>query len=277
MAGFSDISGAIRLAKASNATLFCGYCGTETMVVGRAGVCSNCEMPIEQDARAFSEKNPELSAVLGTIRVAVRKGDFDTAAKAYDDAFAKYKDPGFLYAESLVRIRHSNATIAQIRYDRKGFMEENTAYRNKGAQLTSSAKLLLAKAISVCNNSLAAGLTPGNAYLLFLCYNKMGKARAAGSTIGLIEKTGSIYLSRYAKMAHDAAVRDYKALMKDAEAMLAKDSFSVNAFFYLALSALKNGDEGRALRIIDGTRQFAANGSMGSLAADVKRFEESLL
>ena len=268
---------ALKLAKASGTKLFCGYCGTETAAIGGKGICSNCEMPLEQDRATFSERNAELFQAIASIKSAVEKGDFDGAAKMYGDAFAKYHDPGLLYAESLVRIKQSNAAIAQIRYDRKGFMEENTAHRNEGAQRVSDAKLLLTKAISVCNS--AAGTIPanGNAFLLFLCYSRMDMQRAAKNAIGIIEKSGNTYLGAYARMAHDAAIRDYAALEKDSETMLSRERFSVNALFYAALAKLKRGDEEGAKRIAKEARKVVKIESLESLQKDIERFGKSLM
>ncbi len=276
MAEFGSLATAIKLARSSGTSLFCRYCGNETVAVGSKGVCSNCEMPVEQNQKAFSERNAEIFQTAKSIKSAVGKGDFDSAVKVYEEAFAKYRDPGMLYAESLVKIKQSNAAIAQIRYDRKGFMEENTAYRNSGAKLVSEAKLLLFKAISACNAAMAAGPTPGNAYLLFLCYSKIGNARASSNAIGLIEKAGNTYLSMYARMAYDSTVRDYKALERDSEAMLNSENFSVNALFYLALAALRNGNEKYAKSIMEGAKGFVGS-SLTLLQKDMERFEQSLM
>lgn len=277
MAKLGGLTSALKSAKSSGVNLFCGYCGTETITINRRGICSTCEMPIEQDKATFSERNAELFQTIMSIKGSMGKGDFDGAAKLYEDAFAKYHDPGFLYAESLVRIKQSNAAIAQIRYDREGFMEENIAYRSKGALLVSNAKLLLSKAINVCNAAIASGLTPGTAYLLFLCYTKMGNQRAAKSALTLVGKSGNAYLAAYAKMMHDAATRDYMALDKDAMEMLVMENFSANAMFYYALATLKRGDMEGTKHIISEVSKVVHIGSIDLLQDELEKFEKSFI
>lgn len=221
----------------------CRYCGCESLAVGKVCVCSNCEMPVYPgDVHDF--------AGISQIKDMVEGGDYQDAMKAYDSIYQSSKDPAYLYAEALLCIKQSNLQVAGIRYNREGFMEENATMRDAAAKFASTARGMLNDAINACLPQLKGDRPPlGAAYTTFMCQVKLSNLREAGEASHLLDKIDSEYLGPYSRMVLNLNLNKYDEVVKDAEALLKSDSFSINAIFYIAMAFFdkKNYSESRKL------------------------------
>ena len=95
-------------------------------------ICSNCESIINNDRKSLLGTNPELVGDLDTIRKGIANNDFESVVSVYDRMRSENEGPSLMYAEALAYIAYSNHEISLISYDRKGFMEENSAPGTRG-------------------------------------------------------------------------------------------------------------------------------------------------
>lgn len=258
----------MELAEKSGRHTTCNYCGADTLIVGRAGICSCCELPIASDTAAVhggAQAQPDIAKV----KELVEANDYDGAANAYDALYKESKDPAYLYAEALLRIRQSNAQISGIRYDRRGFMEENAIMRDNAAKFASAARGLLNDAISACSIYLDEERPPISAlYLSFICHIKLSNLREASV---LAERINGIdgYLGAYSRMLLEINLLEPGPALKDAELLLKPDSFSINALFYIAMALFDTKRYGESKAVIEMLQQHMQNGQTMALANEI--------
>ncbi len=229
----------------------CNYCGADTMIVGHAGICSLCELPLAPGQGGARDAHAPQS--ISKITELAEANDYDGAASAYDALYKESKDPAYLYAEALLRIRQSNSQIAGIRYDRNGFMEENAGLRDNAAKFASAARGLLNDAISACSNYLNEERPPISAlYLSFICHMKLSNLREASVLAERINGIDS-YLGTYSRVMLEINLLEPGLALKDAELLLRPDSFSINALFYIAMALFdmkRYGDAGKVVGVL---------------------------
>lgn len=250
--------------------LMCEYCGVETSALGNQCMCSNCESLVFSTRSIIEKKDTVLLDTLENINRSADASDYDSVLRMYDQLMAERKEPSLLYAAAIAHLKYSNYEIMKIGYMSTGFMEENTVHRDKAAKLVSSAKKLLAKAISIANSEMAKGNSPVSlVYCKFLAQIKMDSVRGAKQTLGMLEKMGNEYAYNYAQMVFEAHMQRYGNAMKIAEKLTSEKSFSLNAFYYIGLGLFKTGrlkDAKVLLQALDG---ILRSGNLDALIFEV--------
>ena len=257
--------------KNSHATIFCCYCGSETPAIGDRCICSNCESFIDSERAALERNDHALLETLVGINANVRDSGYDDAIAAYEKLIQLNKDPGLVYAEALLLMQYSNHELAGISYDRAGFMEENAGHRDKAAELASSSKRLLTKGMSIAKVEIANGnSSPATLYLLFLCQMRMEDYRGAQNSMKELEAKGHEYLAAYSSMLFHAETGRYENAIADAERLLDRQRFSVNALFYIGLSRFKEGHVKDAERILAAFSGVVSSGAVDAMMEEIE-------
>ncbi len=250
--------------------LMCRYCGEESTAIGGIAMCSNCELPVNTEKEAL-QSNATAFTAISKIKELMENSDYENAAKEYDAVYKSGKDPSYLYAEALLRIKQSNAQIAGIRYDRKGFMEENTAFRDNGAKLASAARGLLNDTINACTKQMNEERPPlGVVYLAFLCHMKLSNLREAVVLLKVIEGIDSTYTGAYSRMMLDLNLHKPESVIRNAEQLLKPNSFSINALFYIAVALFDMKRYSDAKSIIVMLQPHLQNGQTMALASEIE-------
>ncbi len=253
----------------------CQYCASETLTVGSVCVCSNCEMPVYFDADVLRVRSPHTFATISEIKSAIEKNDYDAAIKLYDDLYQNGKDAGYLYAKALLSIKESNSSIAQIRYDRQGFMEENTPLRDGGAKLASSARASLSEVIKACESQLKNEERPplGATYLTFICHIKLSNLREASVISSILNKIDSAYLGPYSRMVLSLNLHKPEDTIKNAERLLTQETFSINSLFYIALAKFDRGMYKESKEIVNLLKPYLPSSALDSLSYEITEAE----
>ena len=256
---------------------FCTYCGAETPAVGGMCMCSNCESFVYMDRALAESKDSSLVGLLQSISEKVKNLDYDGAIAAYDTIIASNKDPNYFYAKSLIYIKYSNHVISQIRYDRDGFMEENTALRDRGAALMLTAKSLLNWAVyNAMPDMKDDKLSLNAAYMAFLAYIKLSDLKAAQHMLQKVKVFDSNYVGRYADVVlesnTESQTREEKLLAK-AEALTSAKCFSINAFYYIALCLYDKRNYKECRELATHLKEVMSNSSIDYL---IRKSDEQL-
>ncbi len=271
--GVQDYLRALDNAVKRGSTFLCQYCGERTTSLGSECVCSNCEMPEYSDIDTMKAKNQPLFAALEALTEKIAANDYAAALAAYDSLYANGKDPGYLYAKALALIKQSNYQISMIKYDREGFMEENTSLRDDSARLASGARAALVSAIKACEPLLKDERPPLlPVYVTFLCHIKLGNLMEAGYTQQMLNKIEK-YLGLYAKMMLDSNTGMYSEVLKSVDELLRPESFSSNALFYAALALYGQGKYKESKAIVAALKKQISRGSLDELELEIKDAE----
>lgn len=267
--GIGAYSRALEFAVKNGRKLMCQYCGDESLAVGRIGVCSSCELPVVSDLEAL-QANTQVFAGIMEIKRLIADNDYDNAAKAYGELYTISKDQAYLYAEALLRIRQSNMQISGIRYDRPGFMEENSTLRDNGARLASIARGLLNDAANACAPQLGEQRAPlGIAYLAFSCHIKLSNLREAAVLQQKIEGIDNSYMGVYSRMVLDINLGKPESAISSAERLLKPESFSINALFYISMALFDMKRYKDSKELLEMLQQHLQNGQTMMLAAEI--------
>lgn len=233
--------------------LMCECCGVETASVGDMCICSNCENMVVTNRNILEKKDHVLLDTLDKINKSLSEFKYDDAIALYEKLMADRKEPSLMYAAAIAYLKYSNYEIMQIGYQKPGFMEGNTMYRDNASKLTSTAKKLLTKSISTANAEVAKGNNSLNlVYTCFLAAVKMENVKGAQYTVQIIQKMGNEYIYNYSQMVFDAMIDNHDDVIKVADKLTKKDSFSINAFYYIALALFKKGKSKDAKLILEG-------------------------
>jgi hypothetical protein len=266
----------LRKLKKLGKTLMCTYCGAETPSLVNMGICSNCESTIHADRSALLGTDPELVKKLDAISKSVEDNDFEAAVKEYGSLKSESDEPSILYAEALAYIKYSNYEVSQISYDRKGFMEENAAHRERGTELMLTAKLLLAKAAEMAAGEIGSGTTsPNLAYTLFLSRLKLGSIRGASEALKQIGGVGGSYVAEYAGVVLSASVGRYDDLIKRADLMIKSNFGSLSLLYYVAFALFKKGDVEESAAILKELKGLSKNANIGSLLEEIESMQKA--
>lgn len=259
----------LRITLKASTQFLCERCGAETAAIGGMCMCSNCESIATNTRSTLERKDHMLLGSLDRINKAIAASDYNSAISVYDELVSQRKDPSLMYAEALLYLKYSNYEVMQIGYENPGFMEGNTAHRDKASKLASLAKKLLAKSVSQSKREIMA--SPGSlglTYNLFLSQMKLGMMRAANSTINDILKLDSRYVYNYAKMVFEARREHYDDMVKAADTLTSAENFSLNAFYYMGLWLFKKGRYKEAKEMLN-----SLNGLMRSSNLEALLFE----
>ncbi len=263
-----DVNKHIKVLKtigASASNLMCQSCGLLTPAIGQLGVCHSCESTISMSRDGMVKRSPDLVAALDGINADIKANRYDDAIAAYEALIKKDQDPSLVYAEALVYTRRSNYEIAQISYDREGFMEENTEHRNNAARYAAASRLLLNKAASLCNTALSENEAQGKRYTAFMAYVKLGDYKAARALLDAMAAEGDGYMHKYAAMVFCSATGRFDEMVMHAEELSKPSSFSINAFFYIALALLKRRERKQALRLLAALKEHIDSDAIEAL------------
>ena len=242
----------LKLAESASSPFTCEYCGAETSARGEVCMCSNCESMVVTTRVILEKRDHVLLNLLDSINKQVAESKYEDALASYEKLIAERKDPSMMYAAAVTYLKYSNHEVMQIGYTRPGFMEENAVYRNKAAQLVSSAKKLLAKSISMANVEIAKGNKPLNlVYNRFLAQIKMNSMKGAKHSIELLSQIGNEYVYDYAQMVFNAAMGKYDDAIKMADRLVTGKAFSVNAYYYIGLALFKKRHFRDAKTVLD--------------------------
>ena len=250
--------------------LMCAYCGTETPAIGGAAVCSNCECIAYMDREALQAKDPQLFSDLQEMNSRLGSSDYSGAVSVYDRMISTHKDPSYLYAKALVCIKHSNYGISNIRYDRVGFMEENTALRDAARDLELAAKQFLNSAVAAAAPDMELDKPPlGSSYAAFLSHIKLSDLRAAKYAMECINRVDSGYVGEYAQMVLESNLKRPDSAIRHAEALARPERFSINAFFYLAMALYDKGRYREAKSLAERLKTAIGNSSVDVLLHEI--------
>jgi len=81
--------------------VLCEFCGAETLASGPVAFCSNCESVVGSRSKTVEGSNPMLFSLLGSLRTAVLRNDFEEAVAVYDQLLEQRKSPQLLYAKGI--------------------------------------------------------------------------------------------------------------------------------------------------------------------------------
>ena len=256
---------------ASASNLMCRSCGLITPSIGQLGICHNCESAISMGRDMLVKRSPDLVAALDDINAKLDANMYDEALAAYDELIKKDAEPSLVYAEALAYSRRSNYEVAQISYDRPGFMEENAEHRGNAARYAATARMLFNKAASQCRAALAGGESPSSRYTAFMSYVKLGDYKAARAMLGEMADSGNDYVHEYAAMVFCSATGRFDEMLGHAEELTKPGSFSINAFFYIALALLKNHDKKQALRLLGALKKHVDSDAIRALDGEASK------
>ncbi len=221
----------------SGSVASCPYCGSKTIYAGSYCFCSGCEALI-YPAKSNSQ-SAEITEAVSAISKAGATADFKGAISACDAAFSISKSPWFLYIKGIVQIEASNNETSLISYDKPGFMEENAEHRYNASELYAAARLSLFKAVNtVVSTSKEAPALDTN-YLAFLASIKLKDYQAAKHYLDVLSGHNNDTAVSYSKMLLFNGVGTYRDSLLNAEKLLSKTQFSVNALYYAAFALFK--------------------------------------
>jgi hypothetical protein len=251
----------------------CEFCGAETLAAGPVGFCSNCESVVGSRSKTVEGSNPALFSLLGSLRTALLKNDFETAEAIYDQLLKDRSRSQLLYAKGLMEIQHSNYLVSQIGYAQGSRMERNSELREKSALLFSEGKKLIAKSRSV-SEAEAKGVPSAYAsYRIFLCDLKMGDLGAASwqlKRIVELDQEGTV--GSYAKIVLNVCGDMYREAELELEHALRTKNPPANAFYYAAFVAFKKGDPKGAERILGASGGLIEEQKKANLLGTIKEF-----
>ncbi|MDE1868720.1 MAG: hypothetical protein KGH60_02020 [Candidatus Micrarchaeota archaeon] len=264
---------AIDAATKTYTTLMCEYCGKETFAVHDMAMCTGCESLVHLTRKVVQLKNPGLAGSLDTINRLVEAGEHEKAAQIYEKLYADTKDPQLLYAEALLYTKYSNYETSMISYDKQGFMDENIALRDSSLKQVSASKKLLAKLIYIARGNVDKNIISINTlYSLFLAQLKFGDVRGAKRSLEMLSNLNNDYVHTYASMVFENAMGNYDSVIKNAEALLTQNSFSINAAYYLAFAWFKKGRIGDAKKLINAAQGYLGSDTTESLVQDMEEY-----
>ncbi len=250
--------------------LMCEYCGIETSSLGDTCICSNCESMVVTNRAILEKKDHVLLDALDNINRSMSDSNYDQAIQLYDKLILERKEPSLMYAEAIAYLKYSNHEITNIGYMRAGFMEENTLHRDKAAKLVSLSKRLLTKSVSLANAEIAKGNKPLNLiYNKFLAQIKMGSVKGSKESVEMLKGMGNEYIYNYAQLVFAARMEKYDNTLRAAEKLTKKDSFSINAFYYIGLALFKKGKFKDAKSVLESVNGIIKSANLDTLIFEV--------
>jgi len=260
---------------AQNRRQACEYCGNETLTITNPWFCSYCESLLFESTQSVRVRDAALTNGLDAVNGFIDTGEYGKAVDAYSKIILNYNEPAFHYRYALLHIAYSNSEVSKIRYDREGFMEENAALREHASLLVSDAKRIFNHAIAMCRKESGKGsLTPVGKHIEFMSYVKLGRLRSAKGALERMQQ-GSLYLYKYAEMVLDAEMGNSGGALAAADWLLRRDTFSINALYYVALAALRSNQPREAQRILEGLGAFVKSPAIGALVGEARALQQA--
>ncbi len=250
----------------------CGYCGNENAALGGIWICFHCENVNDNTVLLMKLNNTDLMDTLEKVNGFLASDNYEQALAMYGEMVAKYKDPCMTYNYGLMHLQYSNYEIASIRYDRKGFMEENAMHREKGDALASRAKLVLNRASVECQKKIDTENTEGLwYYTLFIINIKLHRMKTAMRAMDKVKDYSNEYLNSYCRMIFNAETGNYYNVAKSSVELLGKGQFSPNALYYVSWTLFKAGRLKDSLVLITALDKQLQNSSTVALKEEVEK------
>ncbi len=255
--------------------IMCGYCGNENYSDSDLWVCSHCENPNQASLITISLNDPVLMGAIASTNKLLQQNYVRGALAEYEKVTKNYADPGFIYYYALLHIQASNYEVSQIRYDRKGFMEENATHRSAASDFASKARRLLFKTAVVCQKNMAEDQkNPLLPFVLFMASVKLGNLRTAKRAVEQLSQLESPLLLKYADMLYNMELGKYDIAASRALEMTKKGFMSINAFYYISLALLKVGRIDMAQTLLGAYGKYVQNNSVNALAGAIAAEEK---
>ena len=171
-------------------------------------------------------------------------------------------------------ISYSNYEISHISYDRKGFMEENSTHRNRGSQLASKAKLLIAKGIHIATDDIDKGSASTDImYTLFLLQVKLGAMKGAEYMLHELNRIGG-YVPEYTNIVFNANMKRYNDMNRHADMMAKGNTPPLNVFYYIAFALFKEGRIADSTMLLKELQQTVFSPNVETLLDDIAKTQE---
>lgn len=264
-----DYLNVLENAESKGVIFLCEYCGCETISTSEKAMCSNCECVVATTKAVLERKDSALCGDLAQIRSSIDNKDYKAAIELYGRLASK-DEPQLLYAAALANLKYSNEEIAQIGYDKNGFMEENTIHRANASKLVSNSKRLLTKAIKRGNDEIKQGNnSPNLIYTLFLAELKLGRTKHARSYMQALEKSDR-ELYYYSLILFGSAIGDYNSVIRLCRPLMTEGKFTFNAYYYMALALFKTGRYAEAQQILVSLKNYVRNENIEALLFETR-------
>ena len=250
-------------------SVMCRTCGSHTPIYGNEGICYNCENLIvtERDSLIMGD---ELARMLDSYNKKIMDGDYADAISEYESLLKKYDMPQYLYMNGINYLKYSNYKVSQIRYDRAGFMEENSDYKKESIDLFSQARLFFNKTITAAKQSLPEKDIASDSalYLIFLSYMKLDDFRGGEYYLKKLMNLNN-FLSDYSEIIFDSAIENYDSILKKCDLMLKKGEFTFTLFYYVAFALFKKRRYKKAQNILAALSKIIPNSSIDTLLDEI--------
>jgi tetratricopeptide (TPR) repeat protein len=237
----------LKLLEKKGEMLLCEYCGFQTPAIGNSGICSNCEMQVSYSDAALKSIKPSVYSHAQNIYNFVSAKRFDNARKECDAAYQETADLGYIYCKGLISIKASNSAQASIRYDRQGFMEENSVFRNAATKEAAAARGYFNSIISTTKMAGKDDSIPY--YLIFLSNIKLHNIKEASETLKAIKSRNIPLLENYGNMILQLNSNSPESTILAAKKLLSEELFSINALYYIAEALADMGDYKKSIKL----------------------------
>ncbi len=254
----------------SNRKVLCKYCGSKTRTRGRICVCSNCEL-----INTFMQKNAldsELVQWLEQYNEFIEDENYPFAINIYNQIINIYKTQEYFYVHGINYIKYSNFMASRIRYDRSGFMEENSAYKKASNEIYYNARLFLYKSINLVDLNLNSNSeeVPDMIYVRLLAQIKLGDMRGANDSIERIAFLDNKYLTSYSNILFYDAIGDADKTIDAIDAIINEyNDYPITIFYYLSKSLYKKKQCRNADKIIKSLSKLVYNKSIEHLSKNI--------
>ncbi|MCL5430217.1 MAG: hypothetical protein M1504_01920, partial [Candidatus Marsarchaeota archaeon] len=234
-------------------------------------ICFYCESVNYSAILALRSQDAELMNIVTRMNGFVSEGNYGEAINEHKKLFDKYNDPFYMHSFGMLYMQSSNHEIRMIRYDRKGFMEENAVHKKNAIDNMSEAKHIFSRTSTMCEKEFSMGNI--NALLLytyFMTNIKLRRLKTADRAIKMLSEEGSTFLVNYSKMVLEAELGNPNGVLDSAAKLTGKDA-TINAYYYRAWALFRLKQYNYAKSIIESLTKYLANESTDALTMDIER------
>lgn len=251
-------------------SVMCRICGSHTPVYGDVGICYNCENLIFTNINTSIPQENELAEMLVSYNKKILEEDYANAISEYESLLKKYNMPQYLYMNGINYLKYSNYKISQIKYDRLGFMEENSDYKKESIDLFSQAGLFFNKTISTAKQLLQEKDTAlyGTLYLIFLSYMKLDDLRGGNYYLEKLKNLND-FVFDYSEIIFDSAIENYDGVLKKSDLMIKKGEIPFTLFYYVAFALFKKRKYKNAQNLLAALHEIIPNSNIGTLLEEI--------
>ncbi|MCL5423847.1 MAG: hypothetical protein M1385_02065 [Candidatus Marsarchaeota archaeon] len=213
----------------------------------------------------------ELSQWLEQYNEFIDDENYPSAINIYNQIVGIYKTQEYLYVHGINYIKYSNFMASRIRYDRSGFMEENSAYKKASNEIYYNARLFLYKSINLVNLNTNSEEIPDVIYVKLLAQIKLGDMRGANDSIERIAFLNNKYLTNYSNILFYDASGEVNKTINAINAMIDEyNDYPITIFYYLAKSLYKKREWKNANEVIKLLSKLVYNKSIEHLSKNIE-------